>query len=1056
MENASSTLRSPRRAKPVSFLPLIGKINRTRSSNESKVEIGQVNKSTSSSSVGNKRKLKETEYIDTDEGKKQTINESTIQAETGNINEEENRVKRIKQTNYNHIKNKEDKIQPKSATTETESDQLSEKITHHQLSSISNNANSLKVHGIKEGRWTKEEHEGFLIGYEKYGKSWKDIAMIVKTRTAEQIRTHAQKHFLRNNKQTLKSEKELQRRQAEKKEGKKGNLKEVNDSPKDHTPVSTVPPPGHFRPHIIAQPMYHHPPPPPHLHPHYQAHYRDRTASLGDASTASQHSVYSQASAYGHPYYGYSIPNSLYSSKQTSANHSRSNSFGEPNFQESTVHVNGEEQDNKKEENNGSDEVAKNGHRSSSLSNNGSTNGNKAVGTKQIGIENSNSYIHPHAHLNAGIYYHNGQLPTYGYNHMHMKVPVDRSNPTSGTSTPSTAMVPLPGNHKPFINDPNLNMITRTRKISDSNAPFFTHRDRSEAGPNNASEVDQDSLINTSRSRKVSDASFHFETSNFYDDDNFNALRSRKNTITNIMSNVGKSNNPSPAISGMTEDPYMSGMPTMNLDGMDGSGSANGDMLGRNSIGEVMKAISDIQKMGEEDEEQISTKADEQRGSDKNNGEKSSNKTLDGEGNDDGSELKKTLSIGAKLQNLQKLDKMESSLSLHALGNIENKSKPKPSAYPIKSSNSSNFGTSSNLNNSLSLETDNIMDNAPNPAATNKKPDNNDERDKSVENDTPFNASMVSVNSIRSATKVGSASHASNNSNTSVLQSAPAYNGHKLPSAMRTIPLAVLQGKFNAVGPTSGPNSGTATPTSTLPPTMPYPFPYPYGYGYNPHPSSNSTGSHSFKFHPISLISNNPNALHSGASAGSANGRSRSNSINSNPLLFPNPHAMMKSVQNYEQMQNRSRASSSVSSMDSVGSASEDEGGGKKKKSSKTSKKNGKGKKSKAKAGKISSDDTKNSSLKEGRWTAPEHELFLSGYQKFGKSWKNIAREFLPCRTPEQIRTHAQKYFQKCRKTGVQPVQPRVHHTNEGTQSSSINKAQKKMETDEDELDGDD
>ena len=47
-----------------------------------------------------------------------------------------------------------------------------------------------------------------------------------------------------------------------------------------------------------------------------------------------------------------------------------------------------------------------------------------------------------------------------------------------------------------------------------------------------------------------------------------------------------------------------------------------------------------------------------------------------------------------------------------------------------------------------------------------------------------------------------------------------------------------------------------------------------------------------------------------------------------------------------------------------------------------------------------------------GRWSATEHELFLQGLQKFGKDWKAIANE-IPTRTVVQVRTHAQKYFQK-------------------------------------------
>lgn len=47
------------------------------------------------------------------------------------------------------------------------------------------------------GRWTDEEHNIFVDSFEKYGKNWKKIATIVKTRTILQIRTHAQKYVLK-------------------------------------------------------------------------------------------------------------------------------------------------------------------------------------------------------------------------------------------------------------------------------------------------------------------------------------------------------------------------------------------------------------------------------------------------------------------------------------------------------------------------------------------------------------------------------------------------------------------------------------------------------------------------------------------------------------------------------------------------------------------------------------------------------------------------------------------------------------------------------------------
>lgn len=49
---------------------------------------------------------------------------------------------------------------------------------------------------------------------------------------------------------------------------------------------------------------------------------------------------------------------------------------------------------------------------------------------------------------------------------------------------------------------------------------------------------------------------------------------------------------------------------------------------------------------------------------------------------------------------------------------------------------------------------------------------------------------------------------------------------------------------------------------------------------------------------------------------------------------------------------------------------------------------------------------------KVGRWTEEEHEVFLEGLQMHGKQWKTIAT-MIGTRTVVQVRTHAQKYFQK-------------------------------------------
>ena len=57
-----------------------------------------------------------------------------------------------------------------------------------------------------------------------------------------------------------------------------------------------------------------------------------------------------------------------------------------------------------------------------------------------------------------------------------------------------------------------------------------------------------------------------------------------------------------------------------------------------------------------------------------------------------------------------------------------------------------------------------------------------------------------------------------------------------------------------------------------------------------------------------------------------------------------------------------------------------------------------------------------------GRWSQQEHNQFLEGLEKFGKDWRKIStivkfnylvNKQVPTRTLIQIRTHAQKYFQK-------------------------------------------
>lgn len=51
--------------------------------------------------------------------------------------------------------------------------------------------------GQRHGRWSEDEHQQFLNLMQKYGRSWTKISQFMMTRSEPQVRSHAQKHFLR-------------------------------------------------------------------------------------------------------------------------------------------------------------------------------------------------------------------------------------------------------------------------------------------------------------------------------------------------------------------------------------------------------------------------------------------------------------------------------------------------------------------------------------------------------------------------------------------------------------------------------------------------------------------------------------------------------------------------------------------------------------------------------------------------------------------------------------------------------------------------------------------
>jgi len=78
-----------------------------------------------------------------------------------------------------------------------------------------------------------------------------------------------------------------------------------------------------------------------------------------------------------------------------------------------------------------------------------------------------------------------------------------------------------------------------------------------------------------------------------------------------------------------------------------------------------------------------------------------------------------------------------------------------------------------------------------------------------------------------------------------------------------------------------------------------------------------------------------------------------------------------------------------------------------------------------------------------GRWTAEEHRLFLQGLEQHGKGWKKIA-SLIKSRTVVQIRTHAQKYFQKIAKARQNGEDGEVSMENRENGNASSSSASKR------------
>ncbi|GLT43774.1 hypothetical protein SLA2020_177050 [Shorea laevis] len=61
-------------------------------------------------------------------------------------------------------------------------------------------------------------------------------------------------------------------------------------------------------------------------------------------------------------------------------------------------------------------------------------------------------------------------------------------------------------------------------------------------------------------------------------------------------------------------------------------------------------------------------------------------------------------------------------------------------------------------------------------------------------------------------------------------------------------------------------------------------------------------------------------------------------------------------------------------------------------------------------------------------WTEDEHRRFLLGLLKYGKGdWRNISRNFVVSKTPTQVASHAQKYYQRQLSGGKDKKRPSIH-----------------------------
>ena len=92
-----------------------------------------------------------------------------------------------------HEKQSEEEKALFSSPTEPSTSQPRKK----QKSNASQRVPKVDQNSTNQGRWNSEERKRFVSAYKMYGKDWKKVAAVVKTRTVIQIRRHAEKILLK-------------------------------------------------------------------------------------------------------------------------------------------------------------------------------------------------------------------------------------------------------------------------------------------------------------------------------------------------------------------------------------------------------------------------------------------------------------------------------------------------------------------------------------------------------------------------------------------------------------------------------------------------------------------------------------------------------------------------------------------------------------------------------------------------------------------------------------------------------------------------------------------